>query len=471
MTALYISAAHKSSGKTILSMGLCAALKNRGYSVQAFKKGPDYIDPAWLSLASGKPCHNLDFFTSTTPFIQSQFYHYAANNDVALVEGNKGLHDGLSLDGSDSNAALAKLLNLPVVLVLDSMGITRGIAPMLKGLQSFDPEVRVAGVILNKVAGSRHKSKLVAAVETYTDIPIFGVVGRDRSLELDERHLGLIPGNELGSEAGGFIQKLQARVSEEVDLDKILACKSTDSHDFKLEFCKKPKRSGLRIAIARDQSFGFYYPADLDRFAELGVTLVEFDTSTDAGLPGSIDGLLIGGGFPETKLRAISSNHSLLIDIKAKLSDGLPAYAECGGLMYLSRSIQFNDLILPMVGTIPADVVMHKTPQGRGYVQLESTPAHPWTGNPGTGLLNAHEFHYSSLANLAPDTQFAYRVRRGHGIDGTNDGIMVGNLLANYCHLRQTDTCEWVDQFVDFINQCKNSIHDDHDKQKRSQSN
>lgn len=139
--------------------------------------------------------------------------------------------------------------------------------------------------------------------------------------------------------------------------------------------------------------------------------------------------------------------------------------------MYLSRSIQFNDLILPMVGTIPADVVMHKTPQGRGYVQLESTPAHPWTGNPGTGLLNAHEFHYSSLANLAPDTQFAYRVRRGHGIDGTNDGIMIGNLLANYCHLRQTDTCEWVDQFVDFINQCKNSIHDDHDKQKRSQSN
>jgi len=231
MTALYISAAHKSSGKTMLSMGLCAALKNRGYSVQAFKKGPDYIDPSWLTIASGKPCQNLDFFTSTTSFIQSQFYHYAANNDVALVEGNKGLHDGLSLDGSDSNAALARLLNLPVVLVLDSQGITRGIAPMLKGLQSFDPEVRIAGVILNKIAGSRHSAKLVAAVETYTDVPIFGVIGRNRSMQLVERHLGLIPGNEIGTEADEFIQQLKVQVRDDVELDKILSCEMSEKHE------------------------------------------------------------------------------------------------------------------------------------------------------------------------------------------------------------------------------------------------
>ncbi len=470
MTALYISAAHKSSGKTILSTGICAALKNRGYSVQPFKKGPDYIDPVWLGLASGKPCHNLDFFTSTTRFIQSQFYHYAANNDVALIEGNKGLHDGLSLDGSDSNAALARLLNLPVILVLDSLGITRGIAPLLKGLQAFEPDLQIAGVILNKVAGSRHRSKLVEAIETYTDIPIFGVVGRDRTLALVERHLGLIPGNEVGKEAHKFIQKLQARVSDEVDLEKILACEMTKTHHFKLEFCKKLQQCGLRVAIAKDRNFGFYYPADLERFAELGVTLVEFDTSTDAALPENIDGLFIGGGFPETGLEDISRNHSLLVDIKGNIENGLPAYAECAGLMYLSRNIQYNDITLPMAGVIPADVVMHSKPQGRGYVKLESTQGHPWFGNQGLKSLNAHEFHYSSLVNLAPDTQFAYRVKRGHGIDGINDGIIIGNLLASYCHLRQTDTCDWVDRFVNFIIQCKNTIRDDQHKQESRQT-
>ena len=455
----------------MLSTGLCAALKNKGYSVQPFKKGPDYIDPVWLGLASGKPCHNLDFFTSSTSFIQSQYFHYAANNDVTLVEGNKGLHDGLSLDGSDSNAAMAKLLNLPVVLVLDSYGITRGIAPLLKGLQDFDPEVQIAGVILNKVAGSRHSAKLVQAVETYTDVPVFGVVGRDKSLELVERHLGLIPGNEVGKDAAVFIQKLQAQVSEEVDLDKILDCKATQAHDFNLVFCNKPEHSGLRIAIARDRHFGFYYPADLDRFAELGVTLLEFDTSSDSALPENIDGLFIGGGFPETGLEVISRNTSLLTDIKSKLEDKLPAYAECGGLMYLSRSIQYQGVTLPMAGVIPTDIVMHRKPQGRGYVQVEIRTKHVWYETQASTLLNAHEFHYSSLTNLPSDIQFAYKVKRGHGIDGANDGIMIDNLLANYCHLRQTDTCNWVDNFVNFIIQRKNSINDDHDKQERRQSN
>ncbi|MFV2033133.1 MAG: cobyrinate a,c-diamide synthase [Gammaproteobacteria bacterium] len=471
MTALYISAAHKSSGKTMLSTCICAALKNLGHSVQPFKKGPDYIDPVWLGLASGKPCHNLDFFTSSAGFIRSQFHNYTANNDVALVEGNKGLHDGLSLDGSDSNAALARLLNLPVVLVLDSVGITRGIASLLNGLQAFDPGVRIAGVILNKVAGNRHGAKLVEAVETYTDIPVFGVVGRDRSLALVERHLGLIPGNEIGEEAERFIQNLQARVSDEVDLEKILACELTEADDIKLEFSKKPEQCGLRIAIARDRNFGFYYPADLDRFAEHGATLVDFDTSIDAALPENIDALFMGGGFPETKLNVISSNRSLLADIKDKLKNGLPAYAECGGLMYLSRSIRYNEVTLPMAEVIPADVIMHSKPQGRGYVQLESTPAHPWVETRKPASLNAHEFHYSTLANLPPDTRFAYRVKRGQGIDGENDGIIIGNLLASYCHLRQTDTCDWVDRFVNFILHCKNTCHDDHHKQERRRSN
>lgn len=471
MTAFYLSAAHKSSGKTMLSIGLSAALKGRGLSVQTFKKGPDYIDPIWLNLASEQACHNLDFYTSSNEFIQSQYYHYSKNKDVVIVEGNKGLHDGVAVDGSDSNAAMAKLLKLPVVLVIDTLGITRGIAPLLCGYQSFDPEVNIAGVILNKVGGSRHASKLSNAIKEYTDIPVLGIVKRDKSLELCERHLGLVPGNELGSQSSVFIDLWRDRVNQDVDLDAILAFEPKQENHLDLQFYQQTKQSGLRIAIARDSVFGFYYPGDLERFEALGVTLVNFDTTIDRQLPDDIDGLFIGGGFPETNLNTISSNTPLLIDIKQKVEAGLPTYAECGGLMYLSRSIQYNGETKSMAGVIGADVVLSAKPQGRGYVRLTPETIHPWCDNSTISSVLAHEFHYSSLQNIDPDLKFAYRVDRGHGIDGQYDGIISHNLLASYCHLRQTDVCPWVDQFVNFISQCKTVARNDYSQPKRRQSN
>ena len=471
MNAYYLSAAHKSSGKTMVTMGLSAAIRARGLRIQTFKKGPDYIDPIWLSLASGQSCHNLDFYTSSREFIQSQYYHYVNNQDMVLVEGNKGLHDGVAIDGSDSNAALAKLLDLPVILVIDTLGTTRGIAPLLCGYQNFDSDVDIAGVILNKVGGCRHEGKLVNAVETYTDLPVLGSIYRDDSLTLFERHLGLVPGNEYGQDAEQLIQLWRDRVDEGVDVDSLMERTSQTVNHSDLQFYPPVKQFNLRIAVARDAVFGFYYPADLARFAALGVTLVEFDTTTSNRLPDNIDGLFIGGGFPENSINAISRNTTLMFDIKEKIEFGLATYAECGGLMYLCRSIEYDNESKAMVGVIPADAIMHDKPQGRGYVSMTARRAHPWCNDQVKQSIQAHEFHYSSLQNCDESLNYAYRVDRGHGIDGSNDGIMLHNLLASYSHLRHTDACPWVDQFVDFVNSCKSVVGNDYYQQKRRITN
>ena len=471
MSALYLSAAHKSSGKTMITMGLSAAIRQRGLNIRTFKKGPDYIDPIWLNLASEQACHNLDFYTSSKEFIQSQFHHYSANQDVVLVEGNKGLHDGVAVDGSDSNAALAKLLKLPVVLVIDTLGITRGIAPLLCGYQAFDADINIAGVILNKVGGNRHEGKLISAIQTYTDIPVLGSITRDKSLELCERHLGLVPGNEYGEDSQGFINLWRDRVNDSIDVDAIINQSTSSVDKLDLQFYQPSKQYGLRIAVARDAVFGFYYPADLERFAALGVALLNFDTTRDSKLPDNIDGLFIGGGFPENNLNNISSNEPLLIDIKEKIESGLPTYAECGGLMYLCRSIEYKGQVNAMAGVIDADAIMHDKPQGRGYVGLTASKSHPWCDGHINTSIQAHEFHYSSLKHDDNSLNYAYRVDRGHGIDGDNDGIILHNLLASYSHLRHTDACPWVDQFVNFVSSCKSVVGNDYSQQKRRQTN
>jgi len=226
MHRLLVSAAHKSSGKTTLSIGLAAALRERGLAVQPFKKGPDYIDPLWLSAAAGRACRNLDLYLSRPESIVESFDDACAGAEVALVEGNKGLYDGLALDGSNSNAALAGLLGLPVVLVLDARGMTRGIAPLILGYQAFDRSIRIAGVILNRLGGARHESKLRAVIEHYTDVPVLGSVHESEALRIEERHLGLMPATEAG-EAPALIARLADAVRGSVDLDALLAACGT----------------------------------------------------------------------------------------------------------------------------------------------------------------------------------------------------------------------------------------------------
>ena len=403
----------------MVSIGLCAALKARGHAVQPFKKGPDYIDPMWLSLAAGRACRNLDLYLMERDDVVATFARHSA--EVNLVEGNKGLYDGLALDGSNSNAALAKLLDLPVFLVIDARGMTRGIAPLILGYQAFDRDINIAGVILNNLGGSRHEAKLREVIEHYTDVPVIGAIHHDERLGIVERHLGLMPSNE--------------------------------SH----------------VAAARIRQIG-----------EAVAELVPFDALRDARLP-EVDALYIGGGFPETCAAELEANSALRAQIRQAIENGMPAYAECGGLMYLSRSIAYQGRTYQMVGAIPGDVRMHDKPIGRGYVHLKEDETHPWPRpaplseesppiqlSPASGrksererqsLIRAHEFHYSSLENLPDDMRFAYHVERGYGIDGECDGLVLHNLLASYTHLRTIGSCYWATRFVAFIRRQREQRH------------
>src|SRR3569832_437064 len=335
MPRVFISDAHKSSCKTTLTLGLFAALHARGHEVQPFKKGPDYIDPLWLGMAAQRPCYNLDFHMMQRSEIERQFARAAAGARISLIEGNKGLYDGLDLDGSNSNAALAKLLGAPVVLVIDARGMTRGVAPLILGYQAFDPDIRIAGVILNNLGGSRQESKLRAVIEHYTDGVVICAVLHDASMQSDERHLGLVSANEQQA-ARARIQHVAERVAAQVDLDRLRAiAASAPAREAPDEHPAPAAGERVRVALAHDPAFGFYYSEDLDSLRASNVELIEQKTQHADTLP-DVDGLIIGGGFPEVFMAELEANVSLRSRIRRAIEAGLPTYAECGGLMYLS---------------------------------------------------------------------------------------------------------------------------------------
>jgi len=447
-----IAAAHKSSGKTVISTGLSRALSMRGLTVQTFKKGPDYIDPMWLGLASGRPCYNLDFNTMNEAEVCHLLGSRATGADISVIESNKGLYDGVDLHGADSNAAMAKLIKAPVVLVVDTTGTTRGIAPLLVGYQAFDADVNIAGVILNKTGGSRHEGKLRAAVEEYTDIPVLGAVGRSVDLEIGERHLGLTTPSETGM-IQGLIDTLGRRLMDSVDLDALIAIASAAPDlDFTPSAPTEKFAQGLRIGVARDTAFGFYYPDDFEAFEAAGAELVFFDAINDTHLP-DIDGLFIGGGFPETSMAKLAANSGIRHEIKLAIENGLPAYAECGGLMYLCETLEWQGQKHEMVGVIPGKAVMCERPQGRGHTALSPSDTCLWQVEGGT--FKAHEFHYAKVENLPVDTKFGFDVKRGAGISGAHDGIVVNNLMAGFCHMRNTASNPWVERFLHYTSSVK----------------
>ena len=455
MNRLLVSAAHKSSGKTTVCIGLAAALRARGEAVQPFKKGPDYIDPLWLGLAAGRPCYSLDPYLSDADEIRTEFSRRMRDATLGLVEGNKGLYDGLDLDGSNSNAALAAMIEAPVLLVIDARGMTRGIAPLILGYQAFDKNIRIAGVILNQLGGARHEAKLRAVIGHYTDVPVLGAVQHDERMTILERHLGLMPSNESAAPQER-IDEIASLVAAQVDLDAVLAvARRAGPLPASARAPDAAPAARVRVGIARDAAFGFYYPGDLQALSEAGAELVAFDALRDKRLP-QVDGLFIGGGFPETHMDALAANAPLRTDVRNAIETGLPAYAECGGLMYLARSIEWNGRRAEMAGALAVDVVMHARPVGRGYVHLRETGRGLWPARrPGeAALIRAHEFHYSSVENLAPGSRFAYEVERGHGIDGRRDGIVHKNLLASYAHLRDVAEHRWARRFVEFARRC-----------------
>ncbi len=452
MPHFFISAAHKSSGKTTISLGLCAAFTARGFVVQAFKKGPDYIDPLWLSQAAQRSCHNLDFYTMNSLEIKNMFGMHQTSTDLSIIEGNKGLYDGMDIKGTNSNAALAHLLGAPVILVLDTQGMTRGIAPLLLGYQIFDKNIQIAGVILNQVRGNRHEVKLRESVEYYTDISVLGAVQRDIRLEIKERHLGLMPSNE-DNQARHKIHTIGELIADQVDLEQLMRI-ARQAPKFTSNIVEKSTHStDVSIGVIRDAAFGFYYPGDLEALTRAGAQLVFIDALHDSHLP-AVDALFVGGGFPETQMEILSQNNSLKKEIQQAIENFMPVYAECGGLMYLSRQLTWKNKTCQMVGALPFDTVMLTRPQGRGYVRLRETGYGLWSLG-AQSEFEAHEFHYSKVINVPKGLKFAYQVLRGTGLEGNYDGLIYKNTLASYIHLRDVDNNHWTQRFVDFVRKQK----------------
>lgn len=448
MSRLIISATHKSSGKTVISTAVCALLRTNRLHPRPYKKGPDYIDPKWLAQAARRPCYNLDFHVQSAQQMRALVAKHSTPDTFALIEANKGLYDGVALDGSDSNAALAKLLQSPVLIVVDCEGMTRGIAPLLLGYKDFDPQVQIGGIILNRVGGTRHQQKLLSAVEEYTDIPVLGSVMKDPRLNLAERHLGLIPANEAG-DAPQVIARVANIIGEQIDLQAITELAALAPPLTAETTVHRAAACDITLGIFRDQAFGFYYPDDLEMLEECGAKLIFIDSLHEVQLP-PIDGLIIGGGFPETQAQSLERNQDLRAEVKHAIEGGLPVYAECGGLMYLARSILWGDQCFEMCGVLAADVAMSETPYGRGYVEYTETEQMPWPGQLAASVGKAHEFHYSRLVNVQQAFTTVYKLSRGSGLGAGDDGIVYKNLLASYLH--QRSTCgNWARRFCEFV--------------------
>ena len=459
---LLISAPQGHSGKTTVTVGLCYGLRQRGLSIQPFKKGPDYIDPSWLSLVTGRHCRNLDLFLIPKDKLINSFRRACHGADMAIIEGAMGLYDGMDSVDHGTTAEVARLLDAPVLLVVNTVRMTGSIAAMVSGYQHFQEDTRVAGVVLNYVSGSRHERKLREAVEQHCGIPVVGSIPKHDGLRIEERHLGLIPSLE-SNEAESSVERIGEKISSCFDLDRILAIpqsstwaqrfpKGEEGEDRFSSRTGDAKRTingqveRVRVGVLRDQAFNFYYPENFEALEEAGAEVLSINSFKD-GLP-RVDGLYIGGGFPEFFLEELERNRSLRKDIANAVEAGLPVYAECAGLMYLCRTISWKGRSYEMVGVIPSDVQLSKKPQGHGYIVADVVGENSFFP---IGLtLRGHEFHHSSLDN-SEDLRFVYRIQRGQGMSGNKDGIVHKNVFASYVHLHALGTPEWAKGFVSLM--------------------
>ncbi|MFH1382020.1 MAG: cobyrinate a,c-diamide synthase [Chloroflexota bacterium] len=439
-----ISAPQGQSGKTTVSLGLCAAFARQGLAVQPFKKGPDYIDPSWLTAAAKRACRNLDLFLIPEDKLLLSFQQASRGCDLALIEGAMGLYDSPDLSGKESTAQLARRLEAPVILIVNTARMTRSVAALISGYQHFEPDTNISGVILNNVSGNRHESKLKAAIQQYCGIPVFGSLPRDAKLKITERHLGLIPYIEA-EQAAAIVEHTREMVEAHLDLDGILTiARRSPAHPTSDTGLPAAKPTITRIGVILDRVFNFYYPENLEALVQAGAELVFIDSLHDQKLP-AIDGLYIGGGFPELALTELEANRALRQNLAQLISDGLPVYAECAGLMYLSRAIRWHGARHEMVGVLPGEVEMCLRPQGHGYVKAKVIADNPFF-SVGTEI-RGHQFHYSRL--VATDgLEFAYRVHDSQGKDAQCDGIMYNNVMASYTHLHALSMPQWAERFV-----------------------
>jgi cobyrinic acid a,c-diamide synthase len=427
-------------GKSLVTLGLARALTRRGWRVAPFKKGPDFIDSAWLGAAARAPGRNLDTYLMGPQAIGRSLHGAAAGADLALIEGNRGLFDGVDARGSHSTAQLAGLIGAPVILVVNAAKVTRTVAAQVLGCQALDEELWLAGVILNRVATSRQEQVIREALATETGVPVLGAIPRLEAQLLPSRHLGLVcAGEHPGCEA--VLERLADDVEKHVDVEAVRAIAARAGRIRLARPAELPRSDGrrVRIGVLRDAAFSFYYPENLEALEAAGADLIPISPLADDDLP-PIEGLYAGGGFPEEHAGALAANERLRAALAAAIDAGLPVWAECGGLMYLSRSIVRDGAVYPMVGALPVVVEHTSRPQGHGYVAAQVDAANPFL-EVGTRLLG-HEFHYSRRSDSGPvDTVLA--LGRGVGLGGGRDGLRAGNVVGTYTHLHALGAPEW----------------------------
>ncbi len=480
---IVIAALRGGSGKTIFSVGIIAALCRQGLKVAPFKKGPDYIDAGWLALAAGRPCYNLDTFLVDSHSITQSFQTHSVDTDLAVIEGNRGLYDCIDTGGETSTAELAKLLDLALILCIDGTKTTRTMAAVVSGCAAFDPGLKIKGVVLNRVAGARHERILRDSIEYHCGIPVLGAIPKQRAQRFPERHMGLVPTfeHDWAQEAVAFISDL---AQKHLDLAAIQEV-AWGTHrwarqdeppqvcaDIRFETPPKPlipdeeprqpplanqgnNRLSLsaaeqsrrpRIGILRDSAFQFYYPENLEALEIAGAELVFTSPLSEKDLPG-IDGLYIGGGFPETHARQLAENRTYAQQINELADAGLPIYAECGGLMYLGRELVLSEGTFLMTGVLPVVFGFSKKPQGHGYTIVQVDRDNPYFES-GT-ILKGHEFHYSTVEKIEADKDdLVFAMQRGNGIYKGRDGLCRKNVLATYTHIHALGTPQWAPALV-----------------------
>jgi len=436
------------SGKTIISLGITAAWREKGLKVCPFKKGPDYIDAGWLSKAAGRPCYNLDTFLCGPPVVKHSFQEHSKECDICVVEGNRGLYDGIDTNGSTSTAELSKLLNLPVLLVLDCTKSTRTMAALLMGCMKFDPDVKICGVILNQVAGKRHEGKVRENIEKFCKVPVFGSVPKLKAQDFPERHMGLVTSEEHGF-SDQAIQTIVKVAKDHIDLDGLCQALARDEHSPELEknALNHPSQvtgsapEPVTIGIIRDSAFQFYYPDNIDALKHLGADIVFISPLNETTIP-AVHAIYMGGGFPETHAPQLASNIAFREKLKILSDKGLPIYAECGGLIFLGQSIRLAGTEYPMSGIFPIRFGLSTRPQGHGYTQVKVVNANPFfeLGE----IIKGHEFRYSSILDIDyQDHEMAFKMERGKGILDKKDGFFKHKTFGTYTHVHALGTASW----------------------------
>ncbi len=445
---ILIAGTHSGVGKTTVAMGLMAALAKRGITVQPFKVGPDYIDPTYHTLVSGRMCRNLDTWLLKDKLIRGVFQDAAADARIAIIEGVMGLFDGhASTNDRGSTAELAKLLQVPVILVVDASHMARSAAALVQGYLTFDPVVRIEGVIFNNVR-ERHFALLREALQRYTDVPALGYLPPDHDLAIPERHLGLVPATEDPGMAQ-VKERLADMVTRSVDLEQIMriAKKAASLPWAELPGKAHDHRSRIvRIGVARDRAFHFYYQENLELLQTFGAELIDFSPLSDQRLPEGLDALYLGGGFPEVFASELAQNEPLRREMKCAVEGGLPTYAECGGLMYLAEHlVDQAGHQHAMAGVLPGVIRMTNRLQNFGYVTL--IPQRDTILAKANDPIKGHEFHYSVWDYQVPPGQAAYTaVKRREG--RRLEGLAHGNLLASYVHVHFLTNIRWARGFV-----------------------